>query len=326
MNTVIDLSICIVNWNGLEFITQCLDSIRAYSETLQIEVIVVDNHSSDNSVAILERDYPEVRLIKNRDNRGFGRASNQAIHDSRGPYILLLNPDIRLMEPCLTDMIRLIEETEDAGCVSCRLVNPDGRLQENFFYSFPNAWNEFFSEGLFLNKIVRNHKDSQPTIPVTRLHWATGACLLFKSGLLKKLEGFDEQFFMYSEDVDLCYRVHAAGYHVYGLNTHKMYHHLGATSAKNDNKHFSVIMQKESRMRFIRKHFGTVHAAIYRSLWLVAGVLRAFIALVLYPFALFKGKQKTVTVSRIWHKHVNIISWALFQEKWMYPLYEQESR
>jgi len=319
----INLSICIVNWNSIEYITKCLDSVEAYSESLQIEVIVVDNHSSDNSVEVLEQDYPEVQLIKNDENHGFGRASNQAIYKSRGKYILILNPDIRLVEPCFKDMIKVIEEKQDAGCVSCRLINQNGKFQDNYFYSFPNAYNEFFREGLFLDKIIRKSNPELNNLPVTKLHWATGACMLFKNEVLKKLKGFDEQFFMYSEDIDLCYRLQSIGYHVYGLNTHKMYHHLGAASAKNDNKNFSVIMQKESRVRFIRKHFGTVYAWIYRSLWLVAGVLRTLIALILYPFALFSGKQNTV--NRIVYKHVDIISWALYQEKWIYPLYKKGS-
>jgi GT2 family glycosyltransferase len=136
-----------------------------------------------------------------------------------------------------------------------------------------------------------------------------------------KLNGFDQQFFMYSEDVDICYRLIKLGYSLYGINNVKMFHYLGAISEKKENKFFSVIMQKESRYRYIIKHSGKIHACLYRFLWLLAGFLRSTLAFIIFLLVMFY-KSKELGIKRILIKHLKIVSWALYLESWVNPLYD----
>lgn len=211
------LSIVIVSWNVRDLLRDCLQSIER--EMLlprdQYEVLVVDNLSADGSAAMVESDFPTVRLIANRENVGFGRANNQTLSIARGRFLLLLNPDTLLQDHALDRLLEIMEADPSIWALGCRLVNGDGSLQRWTGGSFPSVWTAA-CHYLFLNYLLPKpirppslYLDSDVTEAVD-VDWVSGAVLLLRRD---KLDGklFDERFFMYGEDMELCHRLKRAG-------------------------------------------------------------------------------------------------------------------
>jgi len=124
-----DLSIIIVNWNTKNLLKQCLESIKDHTKKISYEIIVIDNASTDGSADMVETDFPEVILIKNKTNKGYGRANNQGLIRAQGKYVLFLNSDITVNDNCLDEMFDFMEDNPEVGAASCKLTNPDGSLQ-----------------------------------------------------------------------------------------------------------------------------------------------------------------------------------------------------
>ena len=314
----IDLTICIVNWNTRDILRKCLQSIYTYSEDLAIEIIIVDNASTDGTVGQFKSEYPDVLIIENKNNIGFGRANNQAIHQSRGKYILLLNPDIILIEPCLTEMINFLKNHSKVGCVGTKLINTDNRIQKSYFKTFPTPFNQF-KEGMLLNRLKNiispKDKDTQNRFEVA---WLVGACMMFKSELLKTLRGFDEQYFMFGEDVDLCYQLKKIGFKIYYLNDIKMLHHHAVSSKQQVKRYFSAVLQKESRYKFMKKNYGNSKAVFFRLGWFFSGLMRVILLIPTLFLSFIIRMKKATTIFFITEKYTRIITWALGFEKWVY--------
>jgi GT2 family glycosyltransferase len=211
------MSIVIVNWNVEELLRGCLASIEADLQLPadQYEVLVVDNLSSDGSVAMVAEEFPSVRLIANQENVGFGRANNQTLSIVRGKYLLLLNPDTLLRDHALDKMLAIMEADPSIWALGCRLVNGDGSLQRWTGGSFPSVWTAA-CHYLFLNYLLPKalrppslYLDSDVASDVD-VDWVSGAVLMLRRD---KLDGklFDERFFMYGEDMELCHRLKSAG-------------------------------------------------------------------------------------------------------------------
>lgn len=151
-NNILDLSICIVNWNVESLLKACLRSIIDNTSGISCEVIVVDNDSSDGSVDMVKAEFPQVKLIVNKENAGFTRANNQAIRISKGRYIMLLNPDTVIIDNALNKMVRFMESRFDCGALGCKLLNTDGTLQRSC-KTFPSLdvilYNSLFLDSLF---------------------------------------------------------------------------------------------------------------------------------------------------------------------------------
>lgn len=211
------LTVLIVNWNVRELLRACLESV--YRETRlgpdRFEVIVVDNASCDGSAAMVEREFPRVRLIASQENLGFGGGNNRALPEARGSLLLLLNPDTVILDHALDRMVSEIEQDPSIWILGCRLVNPDGSLQRWTGGSFPTIWTAT-CHYLFLNYLLPEairppslYLDRDAPDPVD-VDWVSGAVLLVrKERLAGKL--FDARFFMYGEDMELCHRLKSAG-------------------------------------------------------------------------------------------------------------------
>jgi hypothetical protein len=210
------LSIIILCWNDREVISDCLRSIYVTTRCTQFEVIVVDNGSSDGSADFIRNNYPQVHLIENGRNLRFAKANNVGIDVSRGEYILILNPDTIIHERTLETVVEFADQHPNVSAFGCRVLNGDGSYQESArpFASIRGEW----IAGLCLRPLGHVNRwfvsdtyvewDGNTERPVD---WITGCFMLIRGGVLKKLSGFDEQFFYYYEDMDLCRRIWQSG-------------------------------------------------------------------------------------------------------------------
>lgn len=231
----IEASIVIVNWKVRELLRACLQSIRdqAGLRMDQLEVIVVDNDSGDGSVEMVRAEFPEVRLIANADNPGFGKANNQAMPWCTGRYIVLLNPDTVLLDGAIGTMVRRMDAQPDVATMGCRLLNADGSLQRWTGGAFPRALT-LANHYLFLDQILPRALRPMPLFldhdPVSDIDvdWVCGAFMILRSSMLGG-ELFNPAFFMYGEDMELCHRLKLAGHRVVYSPAASIVHYQGAS-------------------------------------------------------------------------------------------------
>jgi N-acetylglucosaminyl-diphospho-decaprenol L-rhamnosyltransferase len=270
----IDLSIIIVNWNTRDFLAQCLQSVYDTVSDLDFETIVVDNASADGSPEMVRREFPQVRLIENADNVGFARANNQAMAISQGRCLLLLNSDAVLHPGALQAMCRFMDQHLEAGIVGAKLLNPDGSFQASYM-DFPTI----LGEVLLLTKLFRllrppcfpSHSAAESQ-EVSEADWVSGACLMIRREALEQVGGLDEDYFMYSEEVDWCWRVKQAGWKVFYLPEAKVLHWGGQSIGR-------VPLHRRTRvyggkLLFFRKHRGRGYAVFFRLILLLSAILK----------------------------------------------------
>lgn len=221
-----ELSIIIVNWNTKQILQECLRSIYRETHDLTFEIIVVDNASTDGSQAMLDEHFPQIIKRYNHDNLGFAKANNVGLAAATGEYVLFLNSDTVLMDGNpLRQLVDHIRE-HHFGAVGPRLLNTDGTLQVNAA-KLPTLWT-CFNEFVLSREVAQYPKRqfSQPFIA----EQITGASLMVETALAKALGGFCEKYFMYSEDVDLCLRIHRRGRQIGFLSSAVITHHGGKSS------------------------------------------------------------------------------------------------
>jgi len=253
------LSIIIICWNDLKVIGDCLRSIFESSPSFPFEVVVSDNGSKDGSVEFIRRNYPMVRIVENGDNLGFAKGNNAGIRVSNGEYILILNPDTILHPAALQGWLAFADKHPEAGAFGCRVLNPDGSYQ-NPARPFPTIWREW-TAALYLRPLARISRMFTSDIYTgwdgdteRQVDWQSGCCVLFRGDLLKKLGGFDEQFFYHFEEVDLCRRVWNAGFSIV-YTPEVTITHLGGQSVGRFPIRFALERQR-GRYRYFHKHFG----------------------------------------------------------------------
>ncbi len=306
---MIDLSICIVNWNVREKLRECLVSIYRHSKDISIETIVVDNASSDGSLEMVQTCFPEVVLIGNSVNIGFGRANNIAIERCKGNYVILLNPDI-VVTQSLKRMITYLRKLPKAGVVGCKLVNLEGFPQKSYFYKFPTLWSEFLWGTLLYRITYMSNNCKSNDGNVFEVDWIVGACMMFERNFLLKLGGFDNRFFLYGEDVDLCYRIKKIKYQVYYLNNIKMIHYHGVSSSKQEKSYYSAVLQKESRYLFIKKHFGVFSSVVYRIIWAFCAIFRILLLITACSIC-YTTRCRTRYYFSSLSRHYRILLWTV---------------
>lgn len=259
-----NISVIIVNWNTRQLLADCLDSLIKTAEGLNLEYIVVDNGSSDGSQAMLQEQYPQVRLLANQQNVGFGRANNQGIDVARGRYALLFNSDALATPGFLQRMVALADANPKVGMVGAQLLNQDGSFQASFT-RFPTLWREFLIlSGLgrrlygyyFPSYGPEEAKGAQP------VDYVEGACMLVRMDAYRQAGGFDPAFFMYAEEVDWCYRFQKAGWDIWYDPGAKVIHLGGGSSGSRRASREADLYQ--GRVRFFRKHYGNAAANLLK--------------------------------------------------------------
>ncbi len=256
-------------------------------------MIIVDNASDDGSVELIRNKYPSVNLIINKENLGFGKANNQALKIAKGKYILLINPDAIVSEDTFDLMINFFENNQDAGLAGCKILNPDGSLQLACRRSFPGPWTSFCKvtglSNLFPNSRIfarynLTYLNENQTYEVDAI---SGSFMMMKREVYDKVNGFDEEFFMYGEDLDLCYRIQQAGYKVFYVHNAQIIHYKGESTKRSNLDETKVFY--DAMYLFVKKHFS--------GSFLVEAILRSAIG-VRKVFA-FLGKSKLAIFSAL---------------------------
>jgi GT2 family glycosyltransferase len=259
-----DVSIIVVNWNTRELLRNCLASIGAHAGDVAYEVWVVDNHSSDGSQLMVQADFPEVHLIQNQDNVGFARANNQAIRLSNGRYVLLLNSDAVLLPDTLAAMTRVMDEQPRVGVVGAQLLNPDGTFQGSYA-DFPSLHGELLLATrlapLVYWPVYPNYPAERSQSP-RQADWVSGACLMARTAAIAQVGLLDEEYFMYSEETDWCYRMKQAGWQVYYEPRARIHHWASSSSKRVPERRRSMVYR--SKWLFMRKHRGWFAAGAFK--------------------------------------------------------------
>jgi len=259
---MIDLSIIIVNYNVKEFLLNLLDSIKPAVKNISSEIIVIDNNSDDGSISAINQKFPSVITIKNNSNVGFGAANNQGLEIAKGNFILFLNPDTLVRENTFEIMMKFLKKNPKVGIAGCKVLNPDGSLQLACRRSFPKPWVSFtkvmglstlFPKSKLFAKYNLTYLDENQTYEVDAL---SGSFMMMTREAFNKIgSGFDTDFFMYGEDLDLCYRVQKAGLKVYYVHNTEIIHFKGE-STKRSKIDETKIFYKAMHL-FVKKHFSS---------------------------------------------------------------------
>jgi N-acetylglucosaminyl-diphospho-decaprenol L-rhamnosyltransferase len=305
MHPTPDVSVLIVSYNARELLRECIESILCeQGDGLAVEVIVVDNASADGSAAMVAERFPQARLIANPDNRGFGAACNQGLEVARGRYALILNADIRAQPGALQRLVGFMDAHPDAAICGGQLRYPDGRIQPSCARELTLWW--VFCEQSMLAKLFprtrlfggywRTHWDFSATIETEQV---MGACMMLR----RPFPRFDEDYFLYCEDTDLCYRVRQAGGRIYYVHDAVFVHHLGASGEPQRAQ--MVIYYNRGKERYFRKFHGAWQARVCR--WLNKGgaLLRVLLGLggVVFTLGRHAGfRRYAATFWQVWRK------------------------
>lgn len=266
-----DLTIIIVSWNTSGLLNQCLDSIYKTGSRFTFEVIVVDNGSSDDSVSLVEKQYPQVILIKNTQNRGFAAANNQGLAVGKGRYFMLLNSDTIVLPGAVDALLELADCNPRVGVIGPKLLNMDGSLQKSWA-SFPSFLSELVGQNFRVRQPVR---DVQNTFDVD---WIMGACMLVRSETISEVGQMDEDYFFYSEETDWCFRIKKKNWKIWYIDGAEIYH-LGGGSA-NRSSVIQLVRLYQGKLLYFRKNHGKLVSTLLRfglAVGNALGVLRRII-------------------------------------------------
>ncbi len=252
-----DISIIIVTWNSHGFIRNCLDSIYFLPDRVRYEIVVVDNGSSDNTPEIVREFYPEVDLIENKKNLGYAKANNQGIEKSQGEYILLLNPDTQIFENSLALMHDFMEANPQVGALGPKLLNPDGSIQlscrefpsfSTLIWEFTGLSRIFPKSRIFGRWRMGYFTFDQPT----EVDQPMGSCLMVRRDALNDVGVFDENFSMFFNDVDLCFRIKNTARKIYFFPDAQVFHYRGASTRRVKGR--MIWLSHLAFYKFLKKH------------------------------------------------------------------------
>jgi N-acetylglucosaminyl-diphospho-decaprenol L-rhamnosyltransferase len=262
---MIDLSVVVLNWNVRDLLGRCLASLRA--DRYALEIIVVDNASHDDSVAMVREKYPQVTLIANVENRGFTGGNNQGIEVSHGRYVMVLNPDTEVLGDAIDRVVDYLDRQLDVGALGPQLLNPDRSVQSSR-RRFPTLTTAFFEstwlQGLAPRGLLAHYyMDDVAPDHTHEVDWLNGACTVFRREALDRVGVYDAQnFFMYSEELDLCRRVKEAGWKIVYLPGAQVVHYVGKSSDQAVAARH--IYFQTSKVHYFRKWHGAFQANLLR--------------------------------------------------------------
>jgi GT2 family glycosyltransferase len=253
----VDVTVIIVSWNCRDRLDDCLRSIEQAPDQVSREVVIVDNGSQDGTPEHVRKHWPQVRLVALPRNHGFGAANNVGFASAAGDYILVLNPDTRILPGMLTTMLDTLRADPSIGCVGARHYNPDMSLQWSMD-DFPSLLNESihycdvyrlpFLRGWLRRKYPRWSDHDEPR----DVDWVNGACMMVPRAVYAATGGFDDYFFLFAEELDWCLRIWRAGWRVRFLPAAGLIHDLGGTFDPRDWRRLVLLYQ--SSLRYYRRH------------------------------------------------------------------------
>ena len=302
------ISAIIVSYNTRQMTLDCLGALYAGLGQMPAEVWVVDNDSTDGSAEAIHETFPQAKLIANLYNAGFAAANNQAIRSSCGEFLLLLNSDAFLSQGALTTLVAHMKEREEVAVVGPKLLNADGSLQRSC-YRFPGPWRTLCENVLLTaampNSTLFGDYRAWSHDRVRDVDMIIGACMLVRRSALDRVGLFDENFFLYAEETDLCYRLHKAGLRTNFLPTAEVTHLNGGSGRQLSDRVFCEF--RRGQEKFFRKHYGVSGLLFYRLMMTLGSCLR------LSLFALIgavsrKRRLRCVEEARLWKR---ILKWTV---------------
>jgi len=253
------LSVIIVSYQVRHYLAQCLDSLQRALKDLESEVIVVDNHSSDDTVAYIRNNYSWVRVIANNHNLGFAKANNIALRLAKGEYVLFVNPDVVVAENTVKECVDVLAEHPETGALGVCMLNRDGTRALESRRGIPTPMTAFYKmSGLCKiypksRRFGRYYMGWLPWDVPVEIEIVSGAFTMLRTSVMREMNGYDEEYFMYGEDIDLSYRLLKAGYkNLYLPNT--ILHYKGESTHKSSFRYVHVFY--EAMLIFLQKHFG----------------------------------------------------------------------
>ena len=256
---LLELSVIIVNYNVKYFLEQCLYSVQKACSNLEAEIFVADNNSTDRSKEYLEKKFPQVNFIWNSFNSGFANANNAVLPETKGKYILFLNPDTIVSEDCFEKCIQHFHSQPDCGALGVKMIDGSGRYLRESKRSFPTASASLFKlcglSSIFPSSKLfsKYYAGYLPENSVNKVEVLAGAFIMASRNALEKVKGFDSNFFMYGEDIDLCFRIKQEGFGIYYFPETTIIHFKGESTQKKRmqyNEHFYGAMKL-----YVKKHF-----------------------------------------------------------------------
>jgi GT2 family glycosyltransferase len=271
------VSIIIVSYNVERFLIDCVESLMRKPPSIPFEIIVVDNNSTDNSVVKLRQKFPEISIFQSDHNIGFAAANNIGASHAKGQYLYLLNPDTVVEEGAIDELYNFLSSHPSAGAAGSYLKNPDGTFQFSC-YPFPTLsrelWRLLHLDSLIPFGSYPQHK--WDTKSPQKCDVVQGTSLMIKRSIWDSLKGLDEIFFMYSEEVDFCYRLMKAGFENYWVPTSKVTHFGGQSTSQFAREMF--IQLYRAKIQYFKKHHGNAAAMIYKFILLIASLLRLIVS------------------------------------------------
>lgn len=261
------LTVIVVNWNTRALLDQTLTTLYRETTATEFETIVVDNHSADDSVAMVREKFPQVRLIENDDNYGFAKANNQGMKIANGEYLMLLNSDTITLPGGIDRLVAYLDLHPDVMMVGPKVLNEDRTFQLACRRRLPDPLNSFlylfgfaklFPRSPFFNRYKRASDNPNVTEPVEAI---SGAAMMFRRAVYEKIGGLDEQFFFYGEDLDFCKRVGDQGWQIVFVSEAEIVH-LGGGSSRQ-RRRSAIENFYDAMWRYYQKHFA-FHPAIVR--------------------------------------------------------------
>ncbi|HED08509.1 MAG TPA: glycosyltransferase [Ignavibacteria bacterium] len=291
MNRQIDLSVIIVNYNVKDFLQSLLLSLDKALKNITHEIIIIDNASTDGSVELIRNNFPQVTLIDNKENLGFSKANNLGLKISKGKYLLLINPDTLVSEDTITEMINFFESHPEVGLAGCKILNPDGTLQLACRRSFPGPWTSFckvtglstlFPKSKIFARYNLTYLDENKSCEVDAV---SGSFMMFTREVYDKIGGLDEEYFMYGEDLEYCFRIQKAGYKIFYVASTQIIHYKGESTKRSSIDETKIFYN--AMHLFVKKHFSTS--------FVVEFILRT--AILARGFISFLGKYKLIILA-----------------------------
>ena len=313
-----DLSIIIVNWKSKDFLRKCVATVLAETRDLAFEIIVIDSASFDGSGEMLKQEFPQVRFIQSQENLGFSKANNRAFETSSGEVVLFLNPDTELVGPAINQLYTTLKGLPNAGAVGCKLLNSDGSIQSSCIQAFPTILNQALSMEALRRLTPRARLwgmraifDANPQ--PAEVEMISGACLMMRRSVFQQVGQFSTEYFMYAEDVDLCYKARRAGFNNYYSGEAVVVHH-GGGSSQQARSNFSSIMMIESISQFLKKSRGQAYGFGYRLVLGGSALIRVAVLVALSPIILFRnGASRWRAACSKW---LAVFNWGLGLSRW----------
>lgn len=309
-----ELSIIIVNWNSLDYLRECIASINEYTTGINFEIIAVDNASTKGDIDALKMLFPEVIIIKSRQNVGFARANNLGCRQAKGTYVLFLNPDTRLVGPAINVLMDRMRLLPDAGIIGCRHVNPDLTVQTTSIQKFPTILNQILNI-----EYLRLRWPAFPLWNIAPLFCANplpvvvdvipGACMLLRRELFEQVGMFSEEYFMYAEDIDLNYKVARTGLTNYYVSDAVIIHYGGRSSTQKSVNQWATMMKYRAMGQYYSKNHGRAYATTYRTAMGVCAFARLIMISLAFPFGKILWSRQALRLAT--QKWGAVLKWSL---------------